>query len=146
MAVRVHGRQRLAHLERDGVVVAANELGVRSAKKLAAVADEEDLEVLVQLVQRLPHRSVHLDAQRDLATALAHAVRLRKALVRRARLLDLQRHLVRSQHLEGRAALHRVDVAQLVLLGGVLDGNGGIPVSGHRAYRHREKAGHPGIR
>jgi len=71
LAVRSDGRQRLGDLERDGRVVAPNELGVHGRKELVAVADQERLEDLVELVQRVPDALVELDAHRQLAAALA---------------------------------------------------------------------------
>ena len=156
----MHGRplrgargQRLA-LERDGAVVAADEVGVLLAEELGAVLDEEDAEVVVQVVKRLPDVLVDLHAHGQLAAALAEDLLDGEALPGCAHGLDGQGVVHRGKELEGdhggalrparraiAVARDGVDPAELVVLGRVLEGDGVRPLDGkglrlHRCPRH----------
>ena len=137
LAVRSALRQRL-ELERHRTIVTADILRVLLAKELAAVADEEGLEEVVEAVERLPDLLIDLHAHRELAAALAENVRQREAVIGCLDGLDGQRSALGPQEAERCRAfarstrkVHRIDPSKLIVIRRILDRDYTLPLGRH---------------
>ena len=115
-------RERLAVLERDGLGVLGDEVGLRGAKELGGVFDHEGVGVLVERTQALPDAGVGDDAQAELALARAQELVDGGALEGRVARVGLDRRIGATHQLDGRAAHVVAEAAQPHVRRLLLDG------------------------